>query len=496
MDANQIFGILTVLFCSVGYFFAWKYAAKEKFNLALLLLILCGLAIRIYISTDFFLHFWDERYHALVAKHLMNHFFTPTLYENPLLPPGGYSWTSSHIWLHKQPLPLWAMAISMKLFGVNEIAIRIPSILLTTTGIGITYLLGKYFYNRKIGFVAAFLFSINGLIIELTGGRVATDHIDTFFLFFIELSILFITVYAGNRKAIYNILAAISLGAAILTKWLPALIVLPIWILILQDTKSFSVKQLLINFFVFLVVTTLVFLPWQIYIYQAFPFEANAEATSNLQHFTQTLDGQGGPFYYFIDKIRINYGELIYLPLLWFIWVTAKNLKDFKHLAIAIWIVIPIAFFSFAQTKMQGYIFFICPALFLMTAEFFYVVKESKLNKWLVRLLLFLLIALPIRYTIERMKPFEKIDRNPAWVNELKNLNKENITNGVLFNYKASIEAMFYTNLIVYPEIPDKAIIDTLLRKNYTVLINDDGELPKNISSIKGITKRHFLPIP
>jgi len=181
MDNNQVFGIITVLICSIGYFYSWKYASKGKYKIAVLLLILCGFILRIYIATDLYLHVWDERYHALVAKNLLHHFFIPTLYDNPVLPTGKYNWTTAHIWLHKQPFPLWTMAISMKLFGINEIALRIPSILLTTAGIGITYMIGKYFYNRKIAFVAAFLFSINGLIIELTGGRTATDHIDAFF---------------------------------------------------------------------------------------------------------------------------------------------------------------------------------------------------------------------------------------------------------------------------------------------------------------------------
>ncbi len=74
----------------------------------------------------------------------------------------------------------------MWLFGVNEIALRIPSIVLTTTGILLMFFIGSYFINKKAGYLAAFLYSINGLIIELTAGRVATDHIDIFFLFFVQ----------------------------------------------------------------------------------------------------------------------------------------------------------------------------------------------------------------------------------------------------------------------------------------------------------------------
>ena len=40
---------------------------------------------------------------------------------------------------------------------------------------------------------------------------------------------------------------------------------------------------------------------------------------------------------------------------------------------------------------------------------------------------------------------------------------------------------MFYTDLTVYPHIPDKEIILDLSGQGYTVLVNDDGTLPSYI---------------
>jgi len=36
-------------------------------------LILCGFILRFYTASDLFLHSWDECYHALVAKNLIQH---------------------------------------------------------------------------------------------------------------------------------------------------------------------------------------------------------------------------------------------------------------------------------------------------------------------------------------------------------------------------------------------------------------------------------------
>ena len=125
-----------------------------------------------------------------------------------------------------------------------------------------------------------------------------------------------------------------------------------------------------------------------------------------------------------------------------------------------------------------------------MTAEFWYMFatyKQNRKSKWLFNLILILLIALPIRYTIERVKPFDRLDRYPQWVAELKKLNEQDIRNGILLNYKRPIEAMFYTNLTAYTQIPNQNVIISWISEGYTVLINDDGNIPATIRTIEGI---------
>ena len=487
---NLIFGIVAVILCTSGYLLSWKYQRTGNFQMAILLLVLCGAILRIYISSDLVLHQWDERFHALVARNLMAHPFRPTLYDNPVLPYNYQNWAGNHIWLHKQPVPLWAMAASMRIFGVNEIALRIPSILLSSTGIWLTWSIGCYFFNRKIGFLAAFLYSINGLILELTGGRVATDHIDIFFLFFIQLAIWLSTRFVQNKSTINNVFVGIALGAAILTKWLTALIVLPVWFLIVTASGEFKIRTVIFQLLLVTGSCVAVFLPWQLYIFHKFPLEAVWESSNNLRHLTEVIEERTGSIWYFFNRIRINYGELIYLPLLWFLWKTVRNLKDYKRLAITTWILLPFIFFSLARTKMQAYLIISSPALFLMTAEFYYMLFEQQMKKklrWLYVLVMALLLVLPVRYSIERLKAFEQTERNPQWTRELKELGQEEIEKGVLFNYPNYIEAMFYTGIPVYNHIPDRSVLTELLERGHSILINDKGDTPPEIASMDGI---------
>jgi 4-amino-4-deoxy-L-arabinose transferase len=256
------------------------------------------------------------------------------------------------------------------------------------------------------------------------------------------------------------------------------------------DSGQFKFRTILLQGTILLGVCVAVFLPWQLYIFNAFPAEASWEVSFNFKHFTEVLDERTGPFWYFLDIIRINYGDLIYLPLIWFLWMIFKNPKDLKRWAILIWFLVPLIFFSIAKTKMQAYILFTCPALFLMTADFFSMIvqyKTDRKHKWVFSILLILLIALPARYTIERMKPFEIRERTPEWVVKLKELNSRTIEKGVLFNYDLPIEAMFYTDLTAYSEIPEKTKIIGLMEEGYTVLLNDDGTLPEELKSLEGV---------
>ena len=133
---------------------------------------------------------------------------------------------------------------------------------------------------------------------------------------------------------------------------------------------------------------------------------------------------------------------------------------------------------------MQAYTLFTAPALFIVTALFWnylYVYRSRFKPRWLVIIVLFLLIALPIRYSIERIKPFAISERNPKWAKEIREL-KNHITNEeqtIIFNSEYPIETMFYTVCIAYSKIPDSLTLATLKEQGYTLFIR--SELDKDL---------------
>merc|ERR1711964_451238 len=52
------------------------------------------------------IHYWDEGFHAMVARNLTQHPFLFTLYDQPWLPFDYKSWGNNYVWLHKPPLAI------------------------------------------------------------------------------------------------------------------------------------------------------------------------------------------------------------------------------------------------------------------------------------------------------------------------------------------------------------------------------------------------------
>ena len=484
MSLENVFtGILLLLVLASLIWLSRIYYKKERYNLAAFLLVLISLGLGLFIAATPHLQPWDERYHALVAKNLTKHPLLPTLYENPLLSYDYKQWAGNHIWVHKQPVTLWGLALSIKLIGAKVLAVRLPSVLMAAAGTYFTYLIGKRLFNPRVGLFAAFFFSINGLILELVGARMATDHVDVFFMFFVTLAVLCAVYFAQTRKFWWNLLCGLFVGMAILCKWLPALIVLPIWLaLVLHYKRKF--KQFFFHGVALVVVIVAVALPWQLYIYSSFPLEAAWESKYNVMHLQQDLENTGKPFYYYADIMRVSYGELIYVPFIWLIVKAVRKRIDGRYWALLAWIVIPFLFFSFSATKLQGYVLFCSVALFITAALFIDALLKGEVNikwKWLRYAVLILLFALPLRYSLERLKPFGGFPTVPQWQTDIHNFAEKNGENDkvVIFNTDTPIEYMYHTEATAYIGMPDPSLMDSLESVGFEVHVVREGNRPE-----------------
>ena len=471
---NLIPGILTVSFCISGYYLSWRSWKKENFKAALLLILICGLTLRIYTSTDGYVHTWDERYHALVAKNLINHPLIPTLYDNPVLPYSYKDWVANHVWLEKGPVPLWAMAASLSAFGNTDFALRVPSLIISLIAVYLTYLIGSRLFGKRTGLLAAFFHSINGLIIELAAGRISSDHVETFFIFFIELAVFVAVLSISNkRNKLYPVLIGAITGMAFLCKWTPALIVFPVWIIAEILVANKTKWQIFLNVSASVLGFTLISAPWLLYIFNQFPDESAWVFKKFIFAYSETLEQHSGQFYHYFQNLGMVFGEIIWIPVIISMYQIFRKQDIWKMAMLNVWWLIPFIMFSFAATKRHTYLLLAAPAIFIILSWCWFYIHEQNVikNKLLRNIVLILLVALPVRYCIERTKPFTDIERNPQWASDLKQMRNKYDAKTIFFNHEHAIEGMYYTNYIFYTHIPEKSQIEFLERKGYRVIV-------------------------
>ena len=66
-------------------------------------------------------------------------------------------------------------------------------------------------------------------------------------------------------------------------------------------------------------------------------------------------------------------------------------------------------------------------------------------------------------------------------------MNHQDFKKGILFNYNRPIEAMFYTNLTAYQQLPNKKVIINLMEQGYSVIIAENDNIPEEIKKLKGV---------
>jgi 4-amino-4-deoxy-L-arabinose transferase len=415
----------------------------------------------------------------------------PQLYAQPLLDYDYKQWGSNHIWLHKPPFALWMIALSFKIGGVSEFTGRVPSFFCSTASIYLTFQIAMLLLNHKKGaLIAAFLHAINGTIIELSAGRDATDHVDTIFFFILEWSFYLGLRYAHQKNPLLLISIGILTGIAVLTKWYVGFFVIPMFFI--SNINKNNLLKIIFKCILLFIISLPLFYSWQVYIAQSFPKEALWEKSYNLKHFFEPLEGHGQAWWYYIDRARIIWNELIYLIFGWFLTQWVKNPFQKKYYFLGIWILIPYTIFSASVTKMTGYVLFTAPAFFIIISLFI-IQNEGAFskNKYL-KYLPILILLLSIRYGIERVKPFQIQNIEKLRIEKQQIMGYKNqISNPktVIFNAKNCIEIMFYTDFVAYEKLPSPVEIETIQKEGYSIAVLKNANLPNYILNDKHILK-------
>ena len=418
-----------------------------------------ALALGLPMAADPFLHPWDERFHALVARNLLAHPATPTLVDLPL-GFASFDWTETHVWLHKPPLSLWLMAFSRAVFGPGELALRLPSLILHACAGFACARLGPELFGdddrgRAIGYWAAFLLAANGEMLSLASGRTPTDHPDATLIALTTIAGLAALRAAneardsGRKSLLLALVAGVLCGAAVLTKSFPGFTALGVLAVALpwKARTGRSARLLLAA----VLSCSAVALPWLIWARRTFPSEAAWEGRYALLHFSEALEGHAGSAFFHLARIPRLFGETCPVALCYFFY-NRRALVGSRGLTL--WFVAPYVIFSLAATKMDAYPLVAMPAVEVMIAAVlvtFWQSARAEATSARARLLMMIFcctfVLLPVRFTVERWKPLARnsIERDRATGYKLL-ANALGPGPGLIVDVPDPISAMFYTN--------------------------------------------------
>ena len=144
-------------------------------------------------------------------------------------------WKGTEEYLDKPHMHYWLAAISFKVFGMYDWAYRIPALLLILLGAYSCYGIGRLYYGKSSGRMAALIF-LSAQTIVLSGIDVRTDAVLTGFAAF---SLWQLLRYLENKKTSGLLLGAFAAGLAFSTKGQIALVVigLPLFIQLLYTRR-------------------------------------------------------------------------------------------------------------------------------------------------------------------------------------------------------------------------------------------------------------------
>jgi 4-amino-4-deoxy-L-arabinose transferase-like glycosyltransferase len=332
----------------------------------------------------------------------------------------------------KPVLLYWLMIGSYSLFGVGELAARLPSALLAVGTTLLTFHTARRLMNGRAGFLAGVMIATS--LMFGVAGRAATP--DSCLVFFTSLSIFgyvwsvsrhgngsdgdradgfpcaadadfvprrwidFAFIYAAMALAV---LAKGPIGAALPVSTIGLFLLIisgrriavsgPWTRRLLRFARRFVTTTWAMRPLTLLVFIAIVAGPWYVLvgIRTDWRWTAAFFGTENLSRFQTSMEGHGGPFFYYIGAILVGFFPWsIVLPAgVWFSVrdAFARACCRPAHLLLVCWAGLWIGVFSMAGTKLPSYVLPAYPALAMMAASFVdrWLDNPTCVRRWLMQ---------------------------------------------------------------------------------------------------------------
>lgn len=348
----------------------------------LTLLILLGLAIAPYFIGLGSSSLWDsnEAFYAETPREMIESadYINPSFNYQPRF--------------NKPPLSYWVVALFYKVFGVSELAERIPIALGAMVLVAAAFALARIIFSFEAAALAGIALAIAPRFLMFSR-RIL---IDIYLAMFMALSLLFFALAEKypERRRLFLVLMYASMGFGILTKG-PVAILLPATAFIIYLTAFRQLKKIRSLIPVWgAVIIAIIVLPWYVVVYSqhGWLYIKSFLLLDNISRYTEAVWGPSrGPLFYLQVMLGDMFPWSLFLaPALWL--YGRRSIKAIKKVTsdndtseqlatlLIIWIAVIVIFFSLSRSKEDLYILPIYVAAAALIGGLLSAVLKEKLS--------------------------------------------------------------------------------------------------------------------
>ncbi|MEO1402919.1 MAG: glycosyltransferase family 39 protein [Cyanobacteria bacterium J06635_1] len=324
--------------------------SKKEFWIALVGFTIACLPILFWQLDQPGLRMWDEARQAVSALEMsFNHRWLILYFDG-----------QPDMWSSKPPLLIWCMVFSMKLFGFNEFAVRLPSAISALGTATVLVLFGSLYFRRlSAGLISGFvLITTSGFV----GEHVArTGDYDAMLLFWVTLYSICLFMYANaeleGRKSKYLLLATIFVTLAALTKSIAGVLMIPGFLMYLahqkQLIKSLTKPQTYLAIIGFVAIISSYYVIREL----QEPGFLQVVMTYEFGRYGSTLENHNHPITFYFTQIQKKFTPWFYLlPFCFFLTQLSHSFKVKQFGKFALWLCSSyLLIISLSKTKLPWY---------------------------------------------------------------------------------------------------------------------------------------------
>jgi 4-amino-4-deoxy-L-arabinose transferase-like glycosyltransferase len=312
-------------------------------------------------------------------------------------------WLVPHFWylphLDKPPLTYWLVAVSMKIFGQNEWAVRLPVALAAISGVWAAFCLGYAVGGRRVGLWSALILQTS-MFYWFMGRMLTTDMLLTqstaWAIYFFWRSWTALPTRKRGEFFTWHLVGWVAIAFGFMTKG-PIALAIPL--AAFAALLFFRRKEIPGTVYTGLVAGLILFFslaaPWFLVVFQQVPHAAHfmilGQAAGHLLG-TTIKDRSAVPGFFFL---MLAWELLPWTLLLGWLWRREhwRSLEPGAKEAWVLlntWVIFTFTLFSFSHAKLATYILPIYPALAVMLAWKFFGDDREYVPKILWRFILVL----------------------------------------------------------------------------------------------------------